>query len=75
MDRMSARACYRAAAAELDAQVVGGTLANLDDPHHSFAQSKIRSEIVMNETTITDISPYRLSRFSDGSTIRRPEMM
>lgn len=31
--------------------------------------------IVMNETPLTDLTPYRLNRFSDGSAIRRPEMM
>ncbi|ASY69695.1 NAD(P)/FAD-dependent oxidoreductase [Sinorhizobium fredii] len=46
---------------------------------HGFAigpgAGRLVSEIVLNEEPLTDISPYRLSRFSDGSTIRRPEMM
>jgi glycine/D-amino acid oxidase-like deaminating enzyme len=46
---------------------------------HGFAigpgAGRLVSEIVMNETPITDIAPYRLSRFADGSAIRRPEMM
>jgi glycine/D-amino acid oxidase-like deaminating enzyme len=46
---------------------------------HGFAigpgAGRLVSEIVMNETPMTDISPYRLSRFSDGSAIKRPEMM
>lgn len=31
--------------------------------------------LVMNDIPIVDLEPYRLNRFSDGSTIRRPEMM
>lgn len=31
--------------------------------------------LIMNETPIVDPTPYRLSRFNDGSAIRRPEMM
>lgn len=46
---------------------------------HGFAigpgAGRLVSEIVLNETPMTDISPYRLSRFNDGSAIRRPEMM
>ena len=46
---------------------------------HGFAigpgAGRLVSEIVLNETPMTDISPYRLSRFIDGSAIRRPEMM
>ena len=36
---------------------------------------RLVSEIILNETPMTDVAPYRLSRFSDGSAIRRPEMM
>lgn len=46
---------------------------------HGFAigpgAGRLVSEIVLNETPMTDISPYRPSRFNDGSAIRRPEMM
>lgn len=33
------------------------------------------SQVVQNDTPIADIIPYRFNRFSDGSEIRRPEMM
>ncbi|WJD72189.1 FAD-binding oxidoreductase [Pseudomonas asiatica] len=36
---------------------------------------RLVKELVMNITPYVDPSPYRLSRFSDGSKIRRPEMM
>jgi glycine/D-amino acid oxidase-like deaminating enzyme len=46
---------------------------------HGFAigpgAGRLVSDIVLNETPMTDISPYTLSRFLDGSAIRRPEMM
>jgi glycine/D-amino acid oxidase-like deaminating enzyme len=46
---------------------------------HGFAlgpgAGRLISEMVLNETTFTDTSAYRLDRFSDGSAIRRPEMM
>jgi len=46
---------------------------------HGFAigpgAGRLVSDIVMNETPMTDITPYKLSRFTDGSAIRRPEMM
>jgi hypothetical protein len=31
--------------------------------------------MVMDETPRFDIGPYRLSRFSDGTVLGRPEMM
>jgi glycine/D-amino acid oxidase-like deaminating enzyme len=36
---------------------------------------RLVKEIVMGDTPYVDPAPYRLSRFSDGSKIRRPEMM
>lgn len=36
---------------------------------------RLASQLVLNETPIADLAAYRLSRFSDGSAIRRPEMM
>jgi glycine/D-amino acid oxidase-like deaminating enzyme len=36
---------------------------------------RLVSELCLNETPFVDPAPYRLSRFSDGSAIRRPEMM
>ncbi|WP_407049729.1 NAD(P)/FAD-dependent oxidoreductase [Methyloraptor flagellatus] len=46
---------------------------------HGFAvgpgAGRLVSEIVLGETPMTDLAPYRLDRFSDGSAIRRPEMM
>ena len=36
---------------------------------------RLTSELVLNETPFTEVTPYRLDRFSDGSAIRRPEMM
>lgn len=33
------------------------------------------SELVLDETPFVDIRPYRLTRFSDGSAIKRPGMM
>jgi len=46
---------------------------------HGFAigpgAGRLVTEIIMNDTPFADISPYRQNRFSDGSEIRRPEMM
>ncbi|MGJ5181224.1 NAD(P)/FAD-dependent oxidoreductase [Bradyrhizobium oligotrophicum] len=46
---------------------------------HGFAlgpgAGRLASELVMNETPFVDIQAYRLTRFSDGSSIKRPEMM
>jgi glycine/D-amino acid oxidase-like deaminating enzyme len=36
---------------------------------------RLVSEMVRGETPFVDPTPYRLDRFSDGSAIRRPEMM
>ncbi|GAC1039294.1 FAD-binding oxidoreductase [Pseudomonas sp. No.117] len=36
---------------------------------------RLVKELVLNEKPFVDPAPYRLSRFSDGSKIRRPEMM
>ncbi|SMF51153.1 Glycine/D-amino acid oxidase [Azospirillum oryzae] len=36
---------------------------------------RLASELVLNDAPIVDTAAYRLSRFSDGSAIRRPEMM
>ncbi len=36
---------------------------------------RFASELVMNETPFVEPAPFRLSRFSDGSAIRRPDMM
>jgi glycine/D-amino acid oxidase-like deaminating enzyme len=36
---------------------------------------RLVKELVMNQKPFIDPAPYRLSRFSDGSKIRRPEMM
>lgn len=35
----------------------------------------LASQLVTGEAPCVDTAPYRLSRFSDGSAIRRPEMM
>ena len=35
----------------------------------------LASQLATGATPCVDPSPYRLSRFSDGSAIRRPEMM
>ncbi|WAT02614.1 NAD(P)/FAD-dependent oxidoreductase [Rouxiella chamberiensis] len=37
--------------------------------------ARLISQQVMNERPYTDMSAYRLSRFSDGSAIRQPQMM
>ena len=46
---------------------------------HGFAlgpgAGRLASELVTNETPFVDITPLRLDRFSDGSKIKRPEMM
>lgn len=46
---------------------------------HGFAlgpgAGRLASELAMNETPFIDINAYRLTRFSDGSRIKRPEMM
>lgn len=46
---------------------------------HGFAigpgAGRLVSDIITGSAPITDITPYRLSRFLDGSKIRRPEMM
>lgn len=46
---------------------------------HGFAlgpgAGRLTSEVVMNDTPFVDIYPYRITRFTDGSAIRRPEMM
>ncbi|MCX8957800.1 NAD(P)/FAD-dependent oxidoreductase [Erwinia psidii] len=36
---------------------------------------KLCSQLVLNEQTYTDLSPYRLSRFAPGKAIRQPQMM
>lgn len=36
---------------------------------------RLAAEMVTNDNTFTELAPYRLERFSDGSTIRQPEMM
>lgn len=36
---------------------------------------RLLSDIVLNETPLVNVAAYSLSRFSDGSAIRRPEMM
>lgn len=36
---------------------------------------RLVSDLCCNDTPIVDLAPYRLCRFSDGSEIRRPEMM
>jgi len=36
---------------------------------------RLVSELSLNEVPFVDLAPYKLSRFSDGSAIRRPEMM
>ncbi|MCJ2877483.1 FAD-binding oxidoreductase [Rhizobium pusense] len=36
---------------------------------------RLASELVCNETPFIDATAYRLERFSDGSAIKRPEMM
>ena len=35
----------------------------------------LASQLATGDTPCVDPSPYRLTRFSDGSAIRRPEMM
>lgn len=35
----------------------------------------LASQLALDTTPVVDPAPYRLSRFSDGSAIRRPEMM
>lgn len=35
----------------------------------------LAAQLALGETPYVNIDPYRLSRFSDGSAIRRPEMM
>jgi glycine/D-amino acid oxidase-like deaminating enzyme len=46
---------------------------------HGFAlgpgAGRLASELVMNEAPFVEARAYRLSRFSDGSSIKRPEMM
>ncbi|MCK5931970.1 MAG: FAD-binding oxidoreductase [Fulvimarina manganoxydans] len=46
---------------------------------HGFAlgpgAGRLASEMAMNETPFVEINPFRLSRFFDGSAIKRPEMM
>lgn len=46
---------------------------------HGFAlgpgAGRLASELATNATPFVDIAAYRLSRFSDGSAIQRPEMM
>lgn len=37
--------------------------------------ARLIAQRVMNETPYTDMSAYRLNRFSDGSEIRQPQMM
>lgn len=36
---------------------------------------KLTAQLVMNDQPYTDFSPYRLSRFYDGTEIRQPQMM
>jgi glycine/D-amino acid oxidase-like deaminating enzyme len=46
---------------------------------HGFALGpgvgRLVSEMALDETPYTDIGPYRLERFSDGSKMHRPDMM
>jgi glycine/D-amino acid oxidase-like deaminating enzyme len=46
---------------------------------HGFAlgpgAGRLASELAMNEKPFVDHHPFRITRFSDGSAIRRPEMM
>ena len=46
---------------------------------HGFAigpgAGRLASELALNERPFIDLTPYRLSRFSDGTAIRPPEMM
>ncbi len=58
---------------------IGGLTIATGFSGHGFAlgpgASRLASELVMNETPFVDIRPFRITRFSDGSAIRRPEMM
>ena len=46
---------------------------------HGFAlgpgAGRLASELVTNAKPFVEIDAYRLDRFSDGSAIKRPEMM
>jgi len=46
---------------------------------HGFAlgpgAGRLASELATNQTPFVDIHPFRITRFSDGSGIKRPEMM
>ncbi|MGO4282831.1 NAD(P)/FAD-dependent oxidoreductase [Bosea sp. TAB14] len=46
---------------------------------HGFAlgpgAGRLASELAMNEKPFVDLHAFRITRFSDGSAIRRPEMM
>jgi glycine/D-amino acid oxidase-like deaminating enzyme len=58
---------------------IGGLTIATGFSGHGFAlgpgAGRLASELVMNETPFVDIRPFRITRFSDGSAIRRPEMM